>query len=180
MRTADGFEANIAVGYLSRALLSWLLADMLRATKGAQALTVVGLNLTRIDFEEPSAPEGFSSMKALGHWQWAMQVFAREWKVCESVPMNVFMPGLVKTKILANEPMPMRLVIPIVLLLMGVPVEKAGGEVVERISREAIRDGNFARTALKPRRNLRTRKGTRRDCGNRRSAGWLAGSACPR
>lgn len=160
--TTEGFEANFAVGYLGRVLLTLLLTDHLRATKGS-VLTVVGLNLDRIDFDDPSSARGFSSMNALGRWQWAMQLFAREWNAREPrVAMNVFMPGLVKTKILANEPMPARLIIPIATAIMGVPVEKSGREVVaviERCANESLRDGYFSRTKFAPRRALKEQPG---------------------
>lgn len=161
--TPDGFEANFAVGYLGRALLTWRLAAALRRTPGAQVLAVVGLNLERIDFDEPSGRAGFSSMKALGRWQWAMQVFAREWnrRVPETA-MNVYMPGLVKTKILANEPQPMRLFVKLANLIIGVPVERAGDElagVVARARAEGLRDAYFARTTLEPPRALKDAPG---------------------
>lgn len=157
-RTSEGFEANLAVGYLGRVLLSWALEDVLRRTAGSQVLTVVGLNLERIDFEDPSTAKGFSSMKALGRWQWAMQIFAREWNRRIPVPMNVYMPGLVKTKILASEPQPMRLVVQIVNAIVGVPVQKAGDElawVAEQLRADRVKDAYYARTKRKPARNLR-------------------------
>lgn len=156
-RTAEGFEANFAVGYLGRALLAWAVEDVLSRTPGAQVLTVVGLNLERIDFEDPGTAAGFSSMRALGRWQWAMQVFTREWNRRGAVPMNVYMPGLVRTKILADEPQPMRLVVQIANLLVGISVEKGGAElafVVEALRRNGARDAYYARTKLKPARNL--------------------------
>lgn len=162
-RTRDGFEANLAVGYLGRVLLTWALEDVLRRTAGSSVLTVVGLNLDRLDFEDPSKAEGFSSMKALGHWQWAAQVFAREWnRRVPSVAMNVYMPGLVRTKILADEPQPMRLFVHIANALIGLPVAKAGVElaaVIEDIRQSGRRDACYARTKLKPPRDLRERPG---------------------
>ena len=176
-RTTEGFEANFAVGYLGRALLALLLADLLRSTKGSSVLTVVGLNLDRIDFGDPSPARGFSSMNALGRWQWAMQVFTREWNVREpQIAMNVFMPGLVKTKILADEPMPARLIIPIAKALVGVTVEKSGLEVatvIDRISNEALRDGYFSRTKLAPRRALKDQPGDQTRLWDSTQA-WLA------
>ena len=157
-RTSEGFEANFAVGYLGRVLLTWALEDVLRRTAGSQVLTVVGLNLERIDFEDPSTPNGFSSMKALGRWQWAMQVFAREWNRRVPVPMNVYMPGLVRTKILASEPQPMRLVVQIANAIVGVSVQKAGDElafVAEQLRADRVKDAYYARTKRKPARNLR-------------------------
>jgi retinol dehydrogenase-12 len=158
VRTRDGFEANLAVGYLARVHLAWALEDLLRKTPGSQVLTVVGLNLERIDFEDPSTPEGFSSMTALGRWQWAIQVFAREWnRRLPAVAMNVYMPGLVRTKILADEPQPMRLVAQIANLVVGVPADKSGNElatVIEDIRRHGRRDAYYTRTKLKPPRDL--------------------------
>ena len=161
-RTPDGFEANFAVGHLGRVLLAWSLEDVLRRTAGAQVLTVVGLNLERIDFDDPSTPRGFTSMKALGRWQWAMQVFVREWNRRVPVPMNVYMPGLVRTKILANEPQPMRLVVQIASALVGVSVAKAGDElarVAMQLRADGVKDAYYARTKRKPARNLREQPG---------------------
>lgn len=161
-RTRDGFEANLAVGYCGRVLLTWALQDQLQGTPSAQVLTVVGLNLDRIDFEDPSTSKGFSSMKALGRWQWAMQVFAREWNRRSKVAMNVYMPGLVKTKILANEPQPMRLLVQLANLFVGVPVDKAGEEVlhvIADINQCQRRDAFYNRTKYKPLRDLREQPG---------------------
>jgi hypothetical protein len=96
-------------------------------------------------------------MKALGRWQWAVQLFAREWNRLTKVPMNTFMPGLVKTKILANEPQPMRLFVNIAKFVMGVPVERSGAEVVsavKQVTKGGHRDGYFSRTSFKGPRRL--------------------------
>ena len=161
-RTVDGFEANLAIGFLGRALLALSLDGALRRTEGAQVVTVVGLNLARLDFDDPSTERGFSSMKALGRWQWAMQVFAREWNRRGHAAMNVYMPGLVRTKILANEPQPMRFFVRIANALMGVPVDEGGEElaaVVEEVRARSHRDEYFARTKRKPRRDLEEQSG---------------------
>ncbi len=93
----------------------------------------------------------------------ALSIIIVSWNVREPlIAMNVFMPGLVKTKILANEPMPARLIIPIAKAIMGVPVEKSGLEVatvIERTSNEGLRDGYFSRTKLAPRRALKDQPG---------------------
>lgn len=158
-RTADGFEANLAIGYFGRVLLIWQLEGVLKNTPGSQVLTVVGLNLERLNLTDPSTPNGFSSMKALGRWQWAMQVFVREWnRRNPKVAMNVYMPGLVKTKILANEPQPMRIFVQIAKFFVGVPVETSGKElaqVVNDVKKYGRRDAYYARTKLQPARDLR-------------------------
>lgn len=160
--TKDGFEANFAVGYLGRVLLCWELQGLLSATPGARVVQVVGLNLERLDVEKGIARTGFTSMKALGYWQWAAQVFTRAWNRRGGAPMGVYMPGLVRTKILANEPQPMRIFVQIANLIIGVPVEKGGEElafVVEEMGNATLRDAYFARTKLKPARDLKDQPG---------------------
>lgn len=160
--TSEGFEANLAVGDLGRALLTWELEPALARAPAPQVLTVVGLNLERLDFDDPSSREGFSSMRALGRWQWAMQLFAREYNRRSRAAMNTYMPGLVKTKILANEPQPMRLFVQIASRLMGVEVDRAGdelAEVVRALLAEPRRDAYFARTKHKGQRALDERPG---------------------
>lgn len=180
VRTSEGFESNFAVGFLGRALLCQLLAGLLRSTPGAQVLTVVGLNLERIDFDDPSSERGFSSMKALGRWQWAMQVYARAWNAHEAVPMNVFMPGLVKTKILANEPQPMRLIVQLANVFVGISVERSAHEitqVIDQATTDRLRDVYFSRTTLKPPRNLKDQPGDQArmwELTHRWLAQWLA------
>jgi NAD(P)-dependent dehydrogenase (short-subunit alcohol dehydrogenase family) len=161
-RTREGFEANLAVGFLGRALLAWELAAALERTPASQVLSVVGLNLERLDFEDPSSARKFSSMKALGRWQWSIQLFTREWNRCSPVPMNTYMPGLVRTKILASEPQPMRLIVKLANLLMGVPVGKSGEElafVVDDVVKHGRRDGYYARKRFKGQRDLKEQPG---------------------
>jgi NAD(P)-dependent dehydrogenase (short-subunit alcohol dehydrogenase family) len=156
--TREGLEANHAIGYFGRVLLTWLLEDLLRATPDAHVLTVVGLNLERIDFEDLSMVKRFTDMRALGRWQWAMQVFAREFNRRGAVPMNVYMPGLVRTKILSNEPQPMRAIVQLANSFVGIGAEKSADEVVrvvEEIGRNRCRDCYYARTKLKPPRDLK-------------------------
>lgn len=172
--TPEGFESNMAIGYFGRVLLLWGLEEVLSTTPGAQVLSVVGLNLDRLDFDDPTLSKGFSSMKALGKWQWAMQVLTREHNLRGKTPMNTFMPGLVKTKILANEPQPMRAIVKLANLVMGIPVEKSAREVVSVVNEitrsvgplapgggphAGHKDAYFARTKLKPPRDLKSQPG---------------------
>ena len=129
MITAEGFESNFALGYLGRALLTRKLESVLKATPGSQALTVVGLNVARVDFDDLTMEKRFSSQEALGRWQWATQLFTGEFNRRSPVLMNIYMPGLVRTKILANEPQPMRTMVKIMNLIVGIPVEKAADNV---------------------------------------------------
>lgn len=159
-RTPEGFEANLAVGYLGRALLAWELEPVLVATPASQVLSVVGMNLARMDLASPPTERGFSSMKALGHWQWCIQVFAREWNRRMKPAMNTYMPGLVRTKILASEPQPMRVFVQLANRVMGIPVARSGEELawaVGDVTQHGRRDGYYARTRFKGPRVLEER-----------------------
>ena len=156
--TSEGFEANLALGYLSRALMAQQLEGVLAATPGSQVLAVVGLNKSRLDFDDLTMAKGFKGMAALGRWQWAMQVYAREWNARSPVPMNIYMPGIVKTKILDSEPsLVMRTVIKAVYAVRAVSVEQSAGYVVDvrqDVEEHHRRDAYYSVKALKPRRDL--------------------------
>ena len=66
--SSEGFEANLAVGHLGRALMAWKLESVLAATPESQILCTVGLNLERIDFEDLTMGKNFRGMVALGRW----------------------------------------------------------------------------------------------------------------
>lgn len=115
---------------LSRALMSKALEGVLAATPDSQILTVVGLHKSRLDFDDLAMERGFKAMEALGRWQWATHLFAREYSQRTSVPMNIHMPGIVKTKILSSEPQPMRTVIKVLYLLLAISVERSAINVI--------------------------------------------------
>lgn len=156
--TVEGFEANLAVGFLGRALLHRRLEPLLAATPQSQVLTVVGLDHQRLDLADPHLAQGYTARAALKRWQWAVQVLAGEANRRGGPAVNVYMPGLVKTKILANEPQPMRAIVQLANLVMGIPVERSGEEmaiVIERVAAEGIRDAWFSRTTQKPARDVK-------------------------
>lgn len=160
--TVDGFEANLAIGFLGRILLNWSLEPLLAATPDAQVLTVVGLDHKPLDLTDPHLSKGYSARKALIRWQWAVQVMARVSHQRGLTPINVFMPGLVKTKILANEPQPMRAFVQLMNLIIGIPVERSAEELVgvlDRVAAQHVRDAYFSRATLKPARDLGIRAG---------------------
>ncbi|MEI8094189.1 MAG: SDR family NAD(P)-dependent oxidoreductase [Spirochaetales bacterium] len=132
--SSEGFEANLAVGHLGRALMAWKLESILAATPGSQILCTVGLNLERLDFEDLTMGKNFRAMVALGRWQWANQVFSRVWNRSSKVPMNIFMPGLVKTKILSTEPGFQRVLILLVMTFVAISTRKAAEQVFSTVS----------------------------------------------
>ena len=58
-----------------------------------------------------------------------MNVFTREYSSKQTVPLNLYMPGLVKTKILANKPQPMRAFVKLMNVVVGISVEKSAENV---------------------------------------------------
>lgn len=160
--TAEGFEANLALGFLSRALMARRLEAALTAA-GGQVLTVVGLNKEKLDPDDLTMERGFTGMKALARWQWAVQVWTREWTARSGVPMNVYMPGLVKTKILRSEPnRAARLALRVMNVVYASPPEKSAAriaDVVRDVQATGARDGYYAVDKLKPPRDLGTGPG---------------------
>jgi NAD(P)-dependent dehydrogenase (short-subunit alcohol dehydrogenase family) len=156
--TSEGFETNFTLGYLSRTLMARQLEGVLTATPGSQILAVVGLNKSRLDFDDLTMAKGFKGMAALGRWQWAMQVYAREWNARNLAPMNIYMPGIVKTKILESEPsLVTRTMIKAVYAVRAVSVEQSAGYVVDvlrDVAEHHRRDAYYSVKTLKPRRNL--------------------------
>lgn len=127
--TGEGNEQNFAIGYLSRVLIIKRLNDVLEKTENAQILSVVGMDYSRIDFEDLNIEKKFTGRKVLTRWQWAMNVYTRGFKESSSVPLNLYMPGLVKTKILANEPQPMRTIVKLLNSIIGISVEKSADNI---------------------------------------------------
>ncbi len=157
--TAEGHEANLALGFLSRALMAQLLTPALEGAARPQILTVVGLNKQpHLDLDDLTMKRGFSGMKALGRWQWAMQIYAREWNVRERVPMNVYMPGIVKTKILGSEPnLLLRTLIKVVYAVRATTVDQSAeyiAGVVRDVEGNGRRDAYYSVKTLKARRDL--------------------------
>ena len=132
--TKEGNEQNFAVGYLSRALMIKRLQDILGKTENAQILSVVGMDFSRINFEDLTMVEEFTGRKGLTRWQWAMNVYTREFNERNPILLNLYMPGLVKTKILANEPQPMRIFVKLLNMIVGISVEKSAENIYSVIN----------------------------------------------
>ena len=145
--TAEGFEANVAIGWLSRVVMMRDLESLIEKT-GGQILSVVGRNLGRIDGDDLSLPGSPGGMATLGQWQWAMQVYLRAWNTHGAVPANTYMPGLVKTKILNDEPGRLqRLAVKAAMLVVAMSPEQAAENVATTISTLSggdIRDHYFS------------------------------------
>lgn len=128
--TTEGFEQNFAIGHLGRALLALRLQALLEATPGSQLMTVVGRDTLRPDFSDLQLERSYSSWDALRRWQWCTQIFFGDFAKHSQALANIYMPGLVRTKILADEPQPRRAFVKLMNLVVGISVEEAGRNVV--------------------------------------------------
>jgi len=137
--TKEGFEQNFVLGYLSRVLMIKLLETVMTNTPNSQILSVVGMDTVRLDFDDLTIEKNFTGRKGLGRWQWAMNVFTREYNVSGAVPLNLYMPGLVKTKILANEPQPMRTFVKLMNMIVGISVEKSAENIYSVYNEIAVK-----------------------------------------
>jgi NAD(P)-dependent dehydrogenase (short-subunit alcohol dehydrogenase family) len=142
--TAEGHEQNFAIGYLSRILMLKKMEETLAMTKGSQVLSVIGLDTSRLDFDDPTITKDFNGRKGLTRWQWAMNLFTRDYAATGPVPINLYMPGLVKTKILSNEPQPMRAFVKIMNLIIGLTPEKAADNILKVLDDIAQKQKNGA------------------------------------
>lgn len=142
--TPEGNEHNFAIGFLSRILMLKKLEERLADTKGSHVLSVIGLDTARLDFDDPTIHKDFSGRKGLTRWQWAMNLFVSDYAATGPVPINLYMPGLVKTKILSNEPQPMRAFVKIMNLLVGITPEKAAENMLLALNDIAQKHKNGA------------------------------------
>lgn len=145
--TTEGNEANFAIGYLSRVLMIHKLENALEATPNSQIISVIGLDTAPVDFDDITIKKDFTGRKGLTRWQWAINLFTQDYNKKNKVPINLYMPGLVKTKILKNEPQPMRLFVQIMNVIMGITPEKAAEnmyQVIEKITLTNKRNTTFS------------------------------------
>lgn len=132
--TKEGNEQNFAIGYLSRVLMIKKLEKVLEDTHQSQIISVIGLDVSRVDFEDITIEKDFTGRKGLTRWQWAINLFTKAYNQSGIVPMNLYMPGLVRTKILKNEPQPMRLLVQIMNVIMGLTPEKSAENIFKVIN----------------------------------------------
>lgn len=89
--SSERMESNLAAGFLSRALMSFMLAPLLESTHGSHIMGVEGLDRERFDlYDVPNmSSSNFSDSSALSRWQWAYQLFTNVWNEKQKVPMNL-------------------------------------------------------------------------------------------
>ena len=108
--TADGFEMQMGVNHLAMFLLTNLLKEPLEAARG-RVVVMSMPSKEPLRFDDLMLEKGYSGMTAYGMSKAANLYFARElaerWK--GKVSANVVYPGFVKTTLIAEAPLPIRL-----------------------------------------------------------------------
>jgi NAD(P)-dependent dehydrogenase (short-subunit alcohol dehydrogenase family) len=109
--TTDGYETMFATNHLGPFLLSNLLLPRLEAATAARVLNVTAPSTTRIVFEDLQGERKFSAMHAFGASKAANLLFTYELArrlTGTNVTVNAFFPGLVKTPLMREAPVPLR------------------------------------------------------------------------
>lgn len=109
--TADGYETMFATNHLGPFLLTNLLLERLKASPAARILTITAPSTTRIDFEDLQAERKFSALHAFGASKAANLLFTYDLAqrlASTNVTVNAFFPGVVKTPLMREAPVPLR------------------------------------------------------------------------
>lgn len=109
-KTADGLETMLATNYLGFFLLTNLLRD--RLAGGGRVITVTAPSGTRVDIDRLLNRERFSAFHSFGATKAASLMFtfelarrAKRW----DVRANAFHPGIVRSQLVREAPLPARL-----------------------------------------------------------------------
>jgi NAD(P)-dependent dehydrogenase (short-subunit alcohol dehydrogenase family) len=121
--TSEGIERMFAINYLNQFFLTTQLLDMLKESRPARVITVLGnprfLGNPKINFEDLQSTKKFSGMAALGQGMFARAFFALELArrlEGTGVTSVSFHPGNVKSNLLkttSNVPWLIKIVTPI-------------------------------------------------------------------
>ena len=109
--TVDGYETMFATNHLGPFLLSNFLLPRLEAATAARILNVTAPSTTRIAFDDVQGERKFSAMHAFGASKAANLLFTYDLArrlVGTRVTVNAFFPGLVKTPLMREAPVPLR------------------------------------------------------------------------
>jgi retinol dehydrogenase 14 len=110
--TADGFELQIGVNHLGHHLLTNLLKPQLEAAGNARVVVMGMPSKTPMRWDDLMLEKKYDGMTAYGMSKAATVYFGRElaerWK--GKVAVNVVNPGMVKTTLIKEAPLPIRIV----------------------------------------------------------------------
>jgi NAD(P)-dependent dehydrogenase (short-subunit alcohol dehydrogenase family) len=126
--TGEGLELMFATNYLGPFLLTNLLLDSLHAGVPSRIITLSAPSTTKIDFADLQGEKHFSAFHAFGATKTADLLFA--YKLADRlqgsrITSNVLFPGVMRTDLMRNAPLPARLI----TMLMGRDPQQAAESV---------------------------------------------------
>ena len=139
--TPDGFETNFATNHLGPFLLTNLLLETLKASAPARVITVTAPSTTKLDFEDLQAEKKFGGTHAFGASKMGNLLFgyALAKRLDGSgVTSNLFFPGLVKSNLLNEVPVYIR----VPARLLSADPEKAARPLVYLATDPAMESAN--------------------------------------
>lgn len=127
-KTPDGFELMLATNHLGPFLLTNLLREKL--ARGGQVITVTAPSSTHVDFDQLLDRHRFSALHSFGATKAAQLMFTFELARRGSrwdVRANAFHPGIVRSQLVRDAPLPARLA----TRWFGAPPTRAAEDLVE-------------------------------------------------
>jgi NAD(P)-dependent dehydrogenase (short-subunit alcohol dehydrogenase family) len=109
----NDFESVFATNHLAPFLLSNLLLDNLKAAPSARILTITAPSTSQLNFDDLQGEQKFSALSAFGASKMAnlLFTFALARRLAgTNVVAHAIHPGLVKTSLIREAPLPIRLV----------------------------------------------------------------------
>jgi NAD(P)-dependent dehydrogenase (short-subunit alcohol dehydrogenase family) len=131
--TVDGFEEMFAANYLGPFLLTNLLLERLRASGSARIIHLTAPTTRQLDFDDLQSTRYFTSIKTLNATRAANLLFTHELArrlENSGITVNALFPGLVRSEILQEAPLPNRLL----AWLFALRPEKAAEEIVSAVT----------------------------------------------
>ncbi len=111
--TADGFELMFGVNHLAPFLLTRLLVPSLEAADGARVVFNTGDWKNVIDFDDLNSEAEFKALETFGRSKSANNLMAAELAeqlASKKIYVNAVHPGFVKSTLVREAPLPLRLV----------------------------------------------------------------------
>ena len=125
VETVDGLEMMFAVNHLAPFLLTDLLLGALKAAAPSRVLVVAAPANTHLNFDDLQARQSFSLLNSMGASKVANLMFTYELArrlEGTGVTVNAVHPGLIKSDLMKEAPLPLRLL----TQFFSAPPEKAG------------------------------------------------------
>ena len=142
----DGIELMFATNHLGYFLLTHLLLDTLKASAPATVLNVTAPSTTRPDFDDLQAERSFRALWQFGATKMANLLFtfalARRLEG-SGVTANAVHPGVARTELMRETPMPFRLFTGVMNRLAPLPAKAAQDVVAVIADRATTANGQF-------------------------------------